>query len=227
MSDSLYTCLRRARPNIVLLASKLGEGVYRRLGFVDVDNLKFSFYQRPALPPPSRASSTPSLPNEQEHEDAIKLEQEAGGVYRGPLLNAIFEKDRRCAILKSESSVVAAAWGRYMAPTPTTNVPTLQIGPVVAKSPDFATSVIAELLRMDHAANADSRDTCIPAAALVVRRGKSEASRVAFKSLGFVEVAPVPYLQKSVVPDAEASRSSLDIAVGNEQYYAVTWWDFA
>lgn len=212
---------------MVLLASKLGEGVYRRLGFTDVDNVKVSFYQRPALPPPSRASSTPSFPNEQEHEDAIRLEQEAGGVFRGPLLNALFKKDRTCAILKSKSSVVAVAWGRYLGPTPTTNVPTLHIGPVVAPSPDFAISVIAELLRMDHAANADERDTCLPASALVVYRENNEASKLAFESLGFVEAAPVPYMQKSVVLDAKASPSSVDLAIGNEQYFAATWWDIA
>lgn len=210
----------------MLIAAKLGEGVYRRLGFEDVQNVSIFWYDRPPLPAPSKSALSPSLPKDQnEHEDAIDLEKEAGGIYRGKLLKAVFEKDRMCAMLECEDSVVAAAWGRYKALVPSTNLPTLHIGPVVAKSPEFATSVIAEVLRMDQAKHAGTRDSCIRTTALVVRIGDNDASERAFESLGFVKKERTPFLQKGLVPEADPLPSSVDLAVANEQCYAITWWD--
>lgn len=218
---------RRGRPYVVLIASKSGEGVYRRLGFEKVDNIKVSLYERPALPPPGRSTSRPSIPNEREHEDAVKLDQESHGVHRGPLLKALFEKDHRCAILKSDSSVVSSAWARYYAPSTKTKERELHIGPVVAKSPDFAVSVVAELLRIDHAASPGARDNSAPALVLAVQRGNSEASKLAFEALGFTEMAELPYMRKVLVPRADCPPLHLDLLTANEDYYAMTWWDIA
>lgn len=216
---------RRGRPYVVLIASKSGEGVYRRLGFEQVDSIKVALYERPALPPPDRSTSNPSIPNQHEHDNAIKLDQESHGMYRGPLLKALFEKDHRCAILKCDSSVVASAWARYYALSTKTEEPELHIGPVIAKSPDFAVSVVAELLRIDHAANANERDTSAHALVLAVQRGNSEASKLVFEALGFAKKAELPFMQKVLVPEADCTPLDLDLLTANETYYALTFYD--
>ena len=219
--------LFRIRSHIVLLASKLGEGVYRRLGFKDVRNVAVALYRRTSLPPPNFSTTVAGRPTAQEHDDAIRLEGEIGGSSRKELLRKTFEKDNLCAVAKTDSSVAAAAWGRYTAPTPSTNKITLHVGPVVAKTPDLAMSVVAELLRMARADDACASNLLPQASALVVRIGDSKASEQVFESLGFEKAVDVPYLQKGIHDGADPSPRDVDLACATDQCYATMWWDIA
>lgn len=217
----------RVRSHVVLIASKLGESVYRRLGFKDVPNITISYYKRPALPAPSHSRLRPRVPSEKEHEEAIRLEEQVGGAYRGELLNALFKKDRLCVVLKSGGSLMAAAWARYMDCQLSTNLPSLHIGPVVAKTSAFAESVISEVLRIHQAASTLGQNRCMESTALVVRVGENHAAEGCFESLGFEKLCGAPYLQKGLTAEADPSPSFVDIATANEQYFATTWWDIA
>lgn len=210
---------------MVLLASPLGEGVYRRVGFTNVKDIGVSYRQRLAQPPPTTTTTTAWIPTALEHEDAILLEEEIGGSFRGEFLRMLFEKDHLCAVAKTGSNIAAVAWGRYKGQTPSTGEVNLHVGPVVARTPDLAKSVVAEILRMDAASHSGHSASCSRATVLSMRIRGNETGQRMFQSLGFEKVFDPPYMQKAVADESNSSPSGVDLACADADYYATTWWD--
>lgn len=209
------------------MASRLGVNLYKRLGFESQNSIAISVYERNEQPPPKPCSLTPRFPDHTLHKAAIKLDEESIGINRSSLLNCIYKRDRLCAVLTLNKQVVAAAWGRLSNPVKN-GMEELHVGPVVAKSPDFAESVVAELLRMEYRKGQcpdDENESCRFSTVLVVEKGGVLRSRHVFEALGYVKGADLPYMAKRITSHSCTGLSTLDLTGATSQYYAMAGWD--
>lgn len=210
-----------------MVASRLGENLYRRLGFESQNTVAISVYERSEQPPPLPVSPTSRFPDQTLHKAAVKLDEECIGINRGSLLNSIYKRDKLCAVLTVKDQVVAAAWGRLSNPVKN-GIEELHIGPVVAKSPEYATSVVAELLRMElwkgHCPSKEN-ENCRFSTVLVVEKGNTKRGKEVFEALGYVKGADLPYMAKRITSYPRTSLPTLDVAGASSQYYAMAGWD--
>lgn len=97
----------------------------------------------------------------------------------------------------------------------------------MAKSPDFAISVTAALLRMEYqrrvgeAAMGYNRRSTV----LVLDKDARESRRRVFESLGYVKRAQLPYMTKQVRSGSTCGASTTDLDGANSQYFATAAWD--
>lgn len=222
----------RGPSDVVLLATPVGLSMYGRLGFLAVDSIVATEYERPAIPLPDIPQddavvvSAANLSWEPDFVKALQLDYECTGLRRSALLKAIFERDRICAVVKVDSEVTAAAWGRRTAPLGPENQPYLFIGPVIAKFPRDAIRVTAEVLRMERRSRKSAnRDLCLRATVISLFKDKREASRRAFETLGFQKEYDMAYMVKRIRDNDSDAKSSLDLTKASSDYYALAGWD--
>lgn len=210
-----------------MIASSLGANLYPRLGFIPRTDITVFIYERPSLPTPPPSSLRPVLPDHADHTAAIKLDEQATGLNRASYLNALFKQDNLCAVVKIDAQVVAAAWARLSTLLPNETVAEIFIGPVVAKSPDFAVSVTAELLRLEYQRRvgsdktADNRRSTV----LVLDKDAVENRGRVFESLGYVKRAQLPFMTKQVRSESNCGALTVDLDGANSQYYATSAYD--
>ncbi|CDF37792.1 unnamed protein product [Chondrus crispus] len=219
---------KKSRSSVVLTSTDLGMGMYSRLGFKVVPSIKIVMYARPPTVAPTRSSLKPRVPSKAEHEEAIKFDEKSNGASRASMLRSIYKQYGMCAVLKSGSSIVAVAWGRYLASPTKDHQPELQIGPVVAKKSEYAASVTGELLRMDQGGRSAKKGMCGSAMVLSVQRGNdSKPGMRAFESVGFMKMGEMPYMRKTLGRSSSSSDSKLDLVRASSSYHAMAWWDLA
>lgn len=217
----------RGPSTAVLLASPLGVPLYKRLDFSVIPSIVVTEYDRPGMELPERPEHRAYPPNKQDLTAASELYYKCSGMRRDGLLQAIYKRDGICAVLKRNSDMVAAAWGRRTAPLGKEKVRYVFIGPVVACSADLAVIVTAEVLRMEM----ESRTGCergempLKATVLGLSKDGNEGSRLALEGVGFVRNYDLPYMRRCLGDCGEDSGDVVDFMGAGPGYFAVAGWD--
>lgn len=211
---------------IVLLPSAYGEPLYRTLGFVDLDSTSFSVYIRDNSSLPLTSSALrPVLVSTKQHQRAIAFYEACTNAGRSEVLTTIYEKYKKCVIIEEDDKVIAAAWARHTAHYHVPDKQGLFIGPVVARSGDYAIAAISHLLNLhDQSFKESNLGPASGSIALTSTiRGDTSSSSV-FEALGFSKIheGPVMILHPDSGPNEE---KPIDIQISTNQYMALIYWD--